>query len=352
MPHLPRSSTPGTRMVGRAPRRPTREAQCQTVGLFYPGAKKLTQEQEVLQELKAVEVRMRDKQPPLSAISPGRGFWRKQLDHICGHLRGYTTNNVEFRSVIGEPRLGKILGTTIDEGDEELIVGITFALKSHEEFGVSRGLHKDMYKYNKKVAFGSTFNEDEPPTAGANQKKGKKKKVKKSATLIREEKMNPEDRLLVKELGPRGEGRAEEVKQLIEEGADPNCLDAERRSPLSIAIINRRRECLRPLISGGADVNKRSGPQLNTPLHQAVKLGPEGKDVVKLLLQRGAKSDVKNEKGLSAYDLAVRSDYNSIVAIFNDPTSGSKPRRKAASRSKKKDESSSSDDTDNTSDLF
>ena len=58
----------------RSARRPTRDSQSQTVGLFYPGAKKLTQEQEILQELKAVEVRMRDKQPPLSAISPGRGL--------------------------------------------------------------------------------------------------------------------------------------------------------------------------------------------------------------------------------------------------------------------------------------
>jgi len=73
MPNLPRSSTVGTRVI-RSVRKPSREVQCQTVGLFYPGAKKLTQEKEILDELKAVEVRMRDRQPPLSAISPGRGM--------------------------------------------------------------------------------------------------------------------------------------------------------------------------------------------------------------------------------------------------------------------------------------
>ena len=94
----------------------------------------------------------------------------------------------------------------------------------------------------------------------------------------------PEDRLLVKELGLRGDGREEEIKQLLVEGADPNCQDAERRSPLLIAVANERRSCLKPLIDKGADVNRRSGPQMNTPLHLAVKKGPEGKDVVKNLL--------------------------------------------------------------------
>lgn len=36
------------------------------------------------------------------------GFWRKQLDHICAHLRSYTQNNNEFRALIGEPRLGRV----------------------------------------------------------------------------------------------------------------------------------------------------------------------------------------------------------------------------------------------------
>lgn len=38
----------------------------------------------------------------------GLGYWRKQLDHICAHLRSYTQNNTEFRALIGEPRLGRV----------------------------------------------------------------------------------------------------------------------------------------------------------------------------------------------------------------------------------------------------
>merc|ERR1719427_1271504 len=102
--------------------------------------------------------------------------------------------------------------------------------------------------------------------------------------------------------------------------------------------MNERRNCLKTLINAGAEVNRRSGAQHNTPLHQAVKLGPDGKDIVKLLLQNGAKTDIKNDKGLSPYDVAVRSDYNSIVAMFNEPN------HKPIRRKKKKIEESSSSD--------
>lgn len=56
-------------------------------------------------------------------------------------------------------------------------------------------LSTDIYQNNKKFGFGSTLKEDEnqKPT-----KKTKKKKVKKSAQLIREEKMNVSDVIIFK----------------------------------------------------------------------------------------------------------------------------------------------------------
>uniref|UniRef100_H2YJ24 DZANK-type domain-containing protein n=1 Tax=Ciona savignyi TaxID=51511 RepID=H2YJ24_CIOSA len=302
---LPITSTPSTRVL-RAPKPRVREVDTQTVGLFYPGGKKVNQEQEMMREMRMQEIKMRDKQPPLTAVSPGRGFWRKQLDHICGHLRSYTNNNVEFRSVIGEPRLGKILGTSIEEGEEEMIVSLKFALRGHNDVvrNWSVLFLDSLLSSKKKVAFGSTFDQEEPET----EKPTKKKKKNKNKSLIREEKMN--------ELGPRGEGRWEEVAQLIKEGADPNAIDAERRSVLAIAVMRDRIDCVKALLKGGSDVNRRSGPHHNSPLHLAVKLGPDGKDIVKLLLEHDAKIDVKNERGLSPYDLAVRADYNSILALF------------------------------------
>lgn len=36
------------------------------------------------------------------------GYWRKQLDHVCAHLRSYAQNNAPFRTLLGEPRLGRV----------------------------------------------------------------------------------------------------------------------------------------------------------------------------------------------------------------------------------------------------
>lgn len=36
------------------------------------------------------------------------GCWRKQLDHVCAHVRSYAQNNLEFRTLIGEPHMGKV----------------------------------------------------------------------------------------------------------------------------------------------------------------------------------------------------------------------------------------------------
>lgn len=41
-----------------------------------------------------------------SLVCPG--YWRKQLDHVCAHLRSYAQNNAPFRALLGEPRMGRV----------------------------------------------------------------------------------------------------------------------------------------------------------------------------------------------------------------------------------------------------
>ena len=42
------------------------------------------------------------------------GYWRKQMEHITNHLKAEAQNNVEFRALIGEARMGKVsIGTCI-----------------------------------------------------------------------------------------------------------------------------------------------------------------------------------------------------------------------------------------------
>lgn len=69
------------------------------------------------------------------------------------------------------------------------------------------------------------------------------------------------------------------------EGADPNCVDIDGITVLCHAVMENKSDCIHSLINAGADVNKPSDTTLNTPLHEAVKLGPSGKKIVELLLK-------------------------------------------------------------------
>uniref|UniRef100_A0A3P9MQ40 Zinc-ribbon domain-containing protein n=1 Tax=Oryzias latipes TaxID=8090 RepID=A0A3P9MQ40_ORYLA len=86
---------------------PTVDKHTQTIGLYYPSFTELQRKEPQRQQ------GPRDPQPPLTAVSPGRGFWRKQLDHVCGHLRSYAQNNAPFRALLGEPRFGRVRGSFI-----------------------------------------------------------------------------------------------------------------------------------------------------------------------------------------------------------------------------------------------
>ncbi len=77
------------------------EAATQTSGIYYPSAKDLdlliTQNKKLLADKDFKEQRP----VVLTSVSPGKGYWRKQLDHICAHLKAYTVNRPDFRSLIG-----------------------------------------------------------------------------------------------------------------------------------------------------------------------------------------------------------------------------------------------------------
>ncbi|NWX01456.1 DZAN1 protein, partial [Caloenas nicobarica] len=104
----------------------------QTIGLFYPSSKLLEKKElELISQKKRLE-KMSDHNPLLTAISPGKGYWRKQLDHVCTHLRSYAQNNLEFRALIGEPRMGKINSATIHEDDYEVTITLNYSLATNK----------------------------------------------------------------------------------------------------------------------------------------------------------------------------------------------------------------------------
>ncbi|KAM3623096.1 uncharacterized protein V6R79_006930 [Siganus canaliculatus] len=106
---------------------PTVEKCTQTVGVYDKSVTKLQKEEQKELRLNRQQV-TRDRQPPLCAISPGRGYWRKQLDHVCAHLRSYAQNNTPFRALLGEPRLGRMVSAVIQQDHFEFRVTISFVL--------------------------------------------------------------------------------------------------------------------------------------------------------------------------------------------------------------------------------
>ncbi|XP_019346590.1 double zinc ribbon and ankyrin repeat-containing protein 1 isoform X2 [Alligator mississippiensis] len=293
----------------------------QTIGLFYPSSKFLEKKELELVSQKEKEEKMSDHKPLLTAISPGRGYWRKQLDHICAHLRSYAQNHPEFRALVGEPRMGKIISATVHEDDYEVSIRLNYVLATNKGILTSKPIKFDNH-YLSTVTEGRDGLYDSQPSFVSEEgqissPKGKVKRTRKTRTFLeKEDKLPPEARQLLKEVGPSGEGRISTVEQLLDEGADPNCINNEDRPVLTVAVLNGHDEVIPVLVQKGADIDHQSGPHSNTALHEAVSFGLEGRKCIQVLLGCNASFKKKNTKGQSAYDLAVKTGNKEIIALF------------------------------------
>uniref|UniRef100_A0A0X3NJG8 RanBP2-type domain-containing protein n=1 Tax=Schistocephalus solidus TaxID=70667 RepID=A0A0X3NJG8_SCHSO len=98
----------------------------QTTGIYYPSAGDLRRALSDVQLLNNLKKDIRTRARLLAPISPGRGYWRMQLEHILVHLKAHTQNNADFRHLLGNPRLGKLLYAGIEEDEGELTIFMTF----------------------------------------------------------------------------------------------------------------------------------------------------------------------------------------------------------------------------------
>ncbi|XP_075907403.1 double zinc ribbon and ankyrin repeat-containing protein 1 [Nelusetta ayraudi] len=286
---------------------PTAEQYTQTVGLYYPSATHLRRREEEKTQHLSRQQPTRSHQP-LTAISPGRGYWRKQLDHVCAHLRSYTQNNAPFRALLGEPRMGRMVAAVMQEDRYEVSLTISFVMAGQEKRqveaagggGAAVSGAETLSSVTERAALGSdlaSLCEIRPAKTTTNTKPPVK------------------DAELVKELGP-GRGQVTIIQELLDQGADPSCCDSDGRHTLATAVLNGHHDALPVLVQRGADINRQSGRMKNSALHEAAALGSEGLQSARILLSCKARVASRNAGGQTAYDLALDSGCDHMVELL------------------------------------
>ncbi|XP_027415441.1 double zinc ribbon and ankyrin repeat-containing protein 1 isoform X9 [Bos indicus x Bos taurus] len=278
---------------------PKRDVGTQTTGLFYPSGTLLAKKELEVASQKQRQEKTSDHKPLLTAVSPGRGYWRKQVDHISAHLRSYAQNNPEFRALIAEPRMGKLISATVHEDGYEVSIRLNYIQVSNKNFYLNKAMNFSDHFLSSITEggnglFGSGSSLVSDYSQGALDTEEKVTRTKNFKTKPFQEKkqqLSPEDRLLLKEVGPAGEGRASVMEQLLDEGADPNCSDNQDRPVLSLAAMNQHHEAIPVLVQRGADVDQQWGPC-------------------------NASVQKKNARGQTAYDLALESGDEPVTSLF------------------------------------
>uniref|UniRef100_A0A8D0T570 Double zinc ribbon and ankyrin repeat-containing protein 1 n=1 Tax=Sus scrofa TaxID=9823 RepID=A0A8D0T570_PIG len=195
------------------------------------------------------------------------GYWRKQVDHIAAHLRSYAQNNPEFRALIAEPRMGKLISATVHEDGYEVSIRLNYIQVSNKNLYLNKAVNFSDH-FLSSVTEGanglygsrSSLVSDYSQSSSDGAEKVTRSKNFKTKAFQEKQQLTPENMLLLKEVGPAGEGRASVMEQLLDEGADPNCSDSEDRPVLSTAVMNKHHEAIPVLVQRGADVDQQWGP--------------------------------------------------------------------------------------------
>ncbi len=110
-------------------------------------------------------------------------------------------------------------------------------------------------------------------------------------------------------------GNLQEAKDLLEMGADVN----DDRVGLKAAICapcENKKDMVLLLLEHQADINKASGLSNYTPLMEAVSR--KEKEIVEILLERGADLSAVNKNGETALDLAKAKGDVEIIRLFQN----------------------------------
>uniref|UniRef100_A0A8C9BJ77 DZANK-type domain-containing protein n=1 Tax=Phocoena sinus TaxID=42100 RepID=A0A8C9BJ77_PHOSS len=300
---------------------PKKDVGTQTTGLFYPSGTLLAKKELEMASQKQRQEKMSDHKPLLTAVSPGRGYWRKQVDHISAHLRSYAQNNPEFRALIAEPRMGKLISATVHEDGYEVSIRLNYIQVSNKNLYLNKTVKFSDHFLSSVTEGGngllgsgsnlvSDYSQSTPDTT---EKVTRTKNFKTKTFQEKQQQLTPENRLLLKAVGPAGEGRVSVMEQLCGEGADPNCGDSKDQPVLSPAVTNKHHEAIPVLVQRGADVDQQWGP-LTAALHGAAVLGLA--ECIAALLGCNASVQKKNARDQTAYDLALETGDDPVISLF------------------------------------
>eukprot|EP00038_Savillea_parva_P011220 m.195979 g.195979 ORF g.195979 m.195979 type:complete len:935 (+) comp19673_c0_seq1:67-2871(+) len=226
--------------------------------------------------------------------------WRHQIDHAFVALKTFTRSKsheaAKFQAQMMDFALGDVTSAELrQDGDEAMLTVTMVDLSLTPHGGRKAKRHQEM-----------SVQTDMPPGGAgdtlpslAELGYGKKRKPKSAQHRKGTGTGGGWSKLseaLVFELGPRGEGRAETVLGLIDEGADVNAASpGNKERPLNVAAEHGRVECLKFLLDAGAQPDGKSGSRGETALHSAVRgRSTTARECIEVLLDAGADPSKKN----------------------------------------------------------
>jgi ankyrin repeat protein len=119
-------------------------------------------------------------------------------------------------------------------------------------------------------------------------------------------------------------GDLETCELLLSHGADVNAEDRFQNTPLHFAALNNAASLCRLFLERGAKINAKNS-DLQTPLHRAAAFGSEwacevlislGEELREELSKEHIDLTSKNKYGLTAYDIAIKENYQEIANLL------------------------------------
>jgi ankyrin repeat protein len=104
------------------------------------------------------------------------------------------------------------------------------------------------------------------------------------------------------------------LSTLLAAGADPNIMSEDRETPLTLATAAKERNIVALLIEKGANVNVKSGPRDQTPLHIAASKGSV--DIARLLLEHECDVNAVDRTGFTPVNQAAYDGNLSMVKLL------------------------------------